>query len=393
MALDLLESAENYLTPELIQQASVLVNETPEKTERAVSCVVPTLLAGVLDSGASPAGIQKVMQMISEGGFENKLIAFTSDHADSKLNGFITSGKLIMTGLFGGRVDSITDNIARNSGIRHSSAASLMALSAPLVMGLLGREVRTNGLNGSSLMTLLMRQRESIVRNLPTGLGNLLSWQTTTNEAIPRTRISSDDTSPAPPKPNRAALWLATMMLLAGGMILISWLRTPDPQTRGRLASISLPGGARLRATETSVTYAIANYLGGQSAGDQYANEERRRFAFDSLTFSTGSAQPTDESIEILRDLATVLKAYPQANVRLEGYTDNTGDAAANRELSQQRAESIKALLVQNGVDESHIDTAGFGSDNPIASNETEAGRLSNRRTELVVQKPLVHRP
>ena len=293
-----------------------------------------------------------------------------------------------MTGLFGGRVDSITDNIARNSGIRHSSAASLMALSAPLVMGLLGREVRTNGLNGSSLMTLLMRQRESIVRNLPTGLGNLLSWQTTTNEAIPRTRISSDDIPAAPPKPNRAALWLATMMLLAGGMILISWLRTPDPQTRGRLASISLPGGSRLRATETSVTYAIANYLGGQSA-----NEERRRFAFDSLTFSTGSAQPTDESSDIIRDLATILKAYPQAKVRLEGYTDNTGDAAANRELSQQRAESIKALLVQNGVDESHIDTAGFGSDNPIASNETEAGRLSNRRTELVVQKTLVQKP
>ena len=383
MALDLLEHAENYLTPELVQRASVLVNETPEKTERALSCIVPTLLTGVLDSGASPAGIQKVMQMIGEGGVENKLIAFTSDHADSKLNGFIRSGTLIMTGLFGGRVDSITDNIARNSGIRHSSAASLMALSAPLVLALLAREVRTKGLNGTSLMTLLMGQRESIVRNLPTGLGNLLSWQTTTNGATPHTRISTDDIPAAQTNPNRAASWLATVMLLAGGMILISWLRPPDPQTRGRLAAITLPGGSTVRATETSVTYAIANYLGGQSA-----NEERRRFAFDSLNFGTGSAQPTDESIEIIRDLATILKAYPQANVRLEGYTDNTGDPAANRELSQQRAESIKALLVQNGVDESHIDTAGFGSDNPIASNETEAGRLSNRRTELVVQKP-----
>ena len=339
-----------------------------------MSCIVPTLLAGVLDSAASPAGSRQVMQMVSKGGLENKLIAFTSDQDDPNLNRFMTTGKSILIGLFGGRFDLITDNIARNSGIRQSSAASLMTLAAPLVMGLLGREIQSKGLNGSSFMTLLMEQRESIIRNLPTGVGNLLAWEATTNEM--------HDIPAASPKPNRAALWLATVMLVAGGMILISWLRTPDQQTRGRLASITLPGGFTLRASETSMTYAIANYLGGQSG-----NEDKRRFVFDSLTFATGSAQPTDESIRIIRDLATVLKAYPQATIRLEGYTDNTGDGGANRELSQQRAESIKALLVQNGVDGAHIDTAGFGSDNPIASNETEAGRLSNRRTELVVQK------
>ena len=73
MAFDLLEHAENYLTPELIKRAGVLVNETPEKTDRAMSCIVPTLLAGVLDSAASSAGTRQVMQMVTEGGFENKL--------------------------------------------------------------------------------------------------------------------------------------------------------------------------------------------------------------------------------------------------------------------------------------------------------------------------------
>ncbi|HYI97404.1 MAG TPA: OmpA family protein [Bryobacteraceae bacterium] len=386
MALNLLEHAENYLTPELIQRAGVLVNETPEKTERAMSCIVPALLAGALDSASSPAGIARLTElteMISNGGFENTLTAFTSDQAGSNLNGFVASGELIVAALFDGSADSINENIARNSGIRQGSAASLMALAAPLVMGIVGREVRDRGLSGSSMRALLIEQRESIVRNLPTGLGSLLSWQTTTTTGSPRARISSDELPVAPPKPNRAALWLATLMLLASGTVLISWLRTPDPQTRGRLASIHLPGGSTLHASETSMNYALANYL-GRHAGQ----EQERRFVFDSLKFTSGSAQPADQSIQIIRDLGMILRAYPQATVRLEGYTDNTGDAAANKELSQQRAESIKALLVQNGVDASHIETAGLGSDNPIGSNDTEAGRLINRRTELVVHKP-----
>ncbi|HVI85061.1 MAG TPA: OmpA family protein [bacterium] len=71
----------------------------------------------------------------------------------------------------------------------------------------------------------------------------------------------------------------------------------------------------------------------------------------------------------------------------MDGYTDNTGDAAANKKLSLDRANAVKDLLMKGGVEESRMTTQGFGQDNPIASNDTEEGKAKNRRLELVVEK------
>lgn len=73
--------------------------------------------------------------------------------------------------------------------------------------------------------------------------------------------------------------------------------------------------------------------------------------------------------------------------VQLAGHTDNTGDPEANKKLSVDRAAAVKDLLVAGGIDASRIDTAGWGQEKPIASNETEEGRAKNRRTELVLTK------
>ena len=73
--------------------------------------------------------------------------------------------------------------------------------------------------------------------------------------------------------------------------------------------------------------------------------------------------------------------------VEIAGYTDNTGDPAANVQLSQQRAEAVRAALVQAGVDPSILVAKGYGSANPVAGNDTLEGRFRNRRIEYRVVK------
>jgi len=73
--------------------------------------------------------------------------------------------------------------------------------------------------------------------------------------------------------------------------------------------------------------------------------------------------------------------------VEIGGYTDNTGDPAANMQLSQQRAEAVRAALVQAGVDPSMLVAKGYGSASPIAGNDSLEGRLRNRRIEYRVLK------
>ena len=82
------------------------------------------------------------------------------------------------------------------------------------------------------------------------------------------------------------------------------------------------------------------------------------------------------------------MKAYPNVHVRVGGYTDNQGDAAANLKLSQDRANVVMAQLVGRGIDASRLDAKGYGEDHPVADNSTVEGRAANRRIALrVTQK------
>jgi K(+)-stimulated pyrophosphate-energized sodium pump len=88
-----------------------------------------------------------------------------------------------------------------------------------------------------------------------------------------------------------------------------------------------------------------------------------------------------------VNSLVAVLTAYPAVSVGLEGYTDNTGDADANKKLSLDRAVAVKNIMTKGGIDDARISTTGYGQENPITSNDTEQGRAKNRRLELVVVK------
>jgi K(+)-stimulated pyrophosphate-energized sodium pump len=108
-------------------------------------------------------------------------------------------------------------------------------------------------------------------------------------------------------------------------------------------------------------------------------------FNFDRLEFETGSATLTPRSRQQLVDVARILNAYPNARVQIAGYTDNTGDEAANMALSRGRAESVMNALRENGASAANLSARGLGSQNPIADNATDEGRARNRRVTLTV--------
>jgi outer membrane protein OmpA-like peptidoglycan-associated protein len=103
------------------------------------------------------------------------------------------------------------------------------------------------------------------------------------------------------------------------------------------------------------------------------------------VLFDTGSANLKPTARERLAKVAGILIAYPDIRVEVDGYTDSTGGALFNEQLSQKRADSVRSYMDQQGVPPSSITTRGLGQSNPIASNETSTGRQQNRRVELVV--------
>jgi outer membrane protein OmpA-like peptidoglycan-associated protein len=117
--------------------------------------------------------------------------------------------------------------------------------------------------------------------------------------------------------------------------------------------------------------------------GCPIVEEIRADLVLEGVNFKSGSAELTPESTAVLDEVADSLKAWPEVRVEVGGYTDSSGPAELNRDLSQQRAGSVRQYLIDQGVEASRVTAVGYGEDRPIADNSTREGRAANRRVEL----------
>ena len=387
MAVNLVELAKGYLTPDIIQKAASFAGESESATQKAMSGIVPTLIAGLANQASTTSGAEKLSRMLDTGKYDGSALnnlgsLFSGGETTRKA---VTEGKDILGSLLGNKTEGLVDQIARFAGIRTGSASSLLALAVPLIMNLLGRQRSTIGQSPSALASLLGEQKGFLSSLLPAGIGSLLGW-TGYETARPR-----ETTAYVAPK-RETESWFVPLLVLSGIVLAaLAWLLSrPSPvqeipvaaRPAARMTDMSLPDGMKVSVPEGSFNYSLHQWLAGTTD-----TTVPKRFVFDNLNFETGSTKLTPDSVPTVNSLVVILKAYPAVAVRLEGHTDNTGDAAANKKLSLDRAIVVKEIMITGGVADARIGTDGYGEENPIASNQTDEGRAKNRRTELVVEK------
>lgn len=108
----------------------------------------------------------------------------------------------------------------------------------------------------------------------------------------------------------------------------------------------------------------------------------------ENILFDKGQSKiRSDAEANLKQIMASISKRYGSGNVRVYGYTDSEGDANANKELAQQRADAVKGWLQSNGIGADRISVNAIGESQPVASNNTTEGREQNRRVEIVVRK------
>jgi OmpA-OmpF porin, OOP family len=387
MAVNLVELAKGYLTSEVVQKAASFAGESEPATQKAMNGIVPTLIAALANQASTTGGAEKLSQILDSGNYDggalnNLASLFGGGETTQKA---IAEGKNILSSLFGGKTEGLVDQIARWAGVRTGSASSLLALAVPFIMNLLGRQRATIGRSPAALASLLGDQKSFLGSLLPTGIASFLGWSGYERARQPE---------PAYVEPKRETPpWLVPLLVLGGiVLVLLAWfLSRPTPVRETTVASrpavkmtdVELPGGVKISLPEGSFNYSLNQWLAGTSD-----TAVPKRFVFDNLNFETGSTQLTSDSVPTVDSLVVIMKAYPSVVVRLEGYTDNTGDADANKKLSLDRAVAVKEMMVKGGIAEVRIiGTDGYGQEKPIAPNDTEEGRAKNRRTELVVEK------
>ncbi|MCU0353341.1 MAG: DUF937 domain-containing protein [Cytophagales bacterium] len=441
--MNLIETLQGFITPDVIGKAAGMLGESESGVGKAMSGVLPGLLASVISKGSTEQGADDVLGMIREGNFGGGNLEGVSNLFG---NGFETNpmmvvGKNLLGGLLGDKAGLLGSAIASFSGVKESSATSLMSMAAPLVMGLLGKEVASKGLNASGLMGLLAGQKDSVAALLPAGLGSVLGFgsfsgigEKVAGAFSGATADVKDLTAGTPatasntfgaPKPTYTEekggsnwwLWLLGLAaLVIGGFYFLRGCNETPKVTETAEATIdTISAGAdammeSVSASIKSVTGADLGSLMARKLADgtelnipesgvegrllafiedsTKAVDKTTWFDFDRLLFDTGKATLKFDSSgteEQLTNIVAILKAYPKVNLKIGGYTDNTGDAKANLKLSGDRAKTVMDELVKRGIDAKRLASEGYGDQFPVASNDTPEGRQQNRRVSCRV--------
>jgi outer membrane protein OmpA-like peptidoglycan-associated protein len=398
MASNLLESLSAYVTPDLLGRIGSALGESPGSVSKGMGAVLPALLGGVANRSQDPTDFRQIFSLISDPSNDGSVLRDPAGLVKSLSGGDGSLASLaprLLTLLFGGRTDAIAQAVAQYAGVKSTSASSLIRLGAPLVLGFLGDRVRREGLGANALASLLGSQRGAIASALPGGLASVLG--TAAPRAAEKPRAAPRSYEPA----RRGPRWL---LPLAVGLAVLAGLwgltrggderrpaeRVADapaattpavaapPPTAGVLRR-SLPNGVQITVPNASLENQVLTFLTDSGRPlDTWFN-------FDRVLFETDSAALKPSSREQLGNVAEILKAYPSVRVKVGGYTDNTGDAGTNLELSRARANSVRDELVSLGVAADRVEAEGYGQEHPVATNDTEAGRAQNRRIAMRV--------
>ncbi len=462
MSINLLDMLKDQVTGSLAQGAAGFLGESESGITKALGeGIFPSLLGSMLNKGGTEEGATGLLNALKDhdGGVLDNIGGLFGGGSDA-VAGLMNGGSGILSMLLGNQVGNIVDMVAKLAGLKGSTASSLLKMAAPMLMGMVGKHVRKNGLGVSGLMDLLSGQKEHVKAAAPSGWNplDMLSGAvgSVTGAAGAVVGGAGDVVGAAADKVGDAARgtvdagkkvvsgaadlagkgvnaagdvaggavktggsilrWLLPIFLLLMGLAWFFGFKTgcnavdstvdkandltetvvegagdvvgdvasgAMDMAKGAFGAVNEAAKAALDGVEWaagSVGSQMMDFIDNGFEGDG-------RFTFNNLTFDSGSAAISGETGLEVDNLAKILMAYPDAKLNIEGYTDNTGDAAANVELSKARAEAVKARLAVAGIDGARITTVGYGADNPVADNATPEGRAKNRRIEVTLAK------
>jgi len=368
----ILESVKGMLGPQIVNGVSSQLNEPTGVVQRGLEEGSAALLAGIGSKADQPGFMQQIFSFIKN---PANYLAFAGVPAAAAAGGL---GSQLLSTVFGSNQGAVADGIARETGMSAGKATALLGMAAPMVLGMLGRTVQATGMDASQLGQSLKSEMPGLTSYLPAGLRSFFG------------RAPAVATMPAAvaQEAAKARRWVWPVLGLIALALIAFWIfhRAPsipsiDTSGLGAFFSTKLPDGTELNIPQNGIENKLITFLNDSSR----PVDNTTWFNFDRLLFDSNSATLQPQSQEQLNNIVAILKAYPNAQVKIGGYTDNTGDPTANQTLSQNRAKNVADAIVAGGIDPSRLQSQGYGDQYPVADNSTPEGRAQNRRIALLV--------
>ncbi len=430
MSLNIIDLIKGQLGPALVSQAASQFGESESGISKAIGGLLPAVVGGLANNSDNPNVLDAIKNASSNGILGNLI-------GDSATSPWITT---LLSSIFGDKLSGLVNSIATYAGISHSTSNSLLNLVTGATVGSVGKYAADNNLDQSGISSLLNDQKGIVSTLLPAGLSlaslNVGDWakgyafdndkdaiNMPTQEAPveqPKIQVtrSTAETGTFPDRNTNegGSIWkwlLPLLLLITAGYFL--WKQCEKKETTTTTTVNDSTGTVTETTTVTSDTAgtttvtkvdenidlngtALKGYKGGMEdqmimflKSDGYKNAaddsvlKDKWYDFDHVNFKTGSSTQLEAGSEgQLQNLVAILKAYPDAKIKIGGYTDKTGNEATNLKISKDRATFIKDWLGKQGVGSQVLDAEGYGSKfAKVDAKATDTERAIDRKMSV----------
>lgn len=431
MSLNVIDLIKGQLGPALVSQAASQFGESESGISKAIGGMLPAVVGGLANNSDNPGVLDAITNASSSGILGNLMGGASSSPVISNL----------LTSIFGDKISGIVNAIATYAGISNNSSSSLLNLVTGATVGSIGKYAADHNLDKSGISNLLGEQKGIVSSLLPAGLSlaslNMGDWakgykfdndndaiRTTASEE-PKIEVTRSTTSEGT-NPNRnnneggGSIWkwlLPLLLLIAAGYFL--WKQCDKKQTTTTTTTTDSTDSKRDTAatttpmdTSASTVAPVAKtdenidlngvmlkgYKGGmedqmitflksgnyKNAADDAALKDKW-YDFDHVNFKMGSSTDLEAGSQgQLDNLVAILKAFPDAKIKIGGYTDKVGNEANNVKLSKARAEFIKSALAKAGVGAQVLEAEGYGSQfAKVDPKASDAERAADRKMSV----------
>lgn len=359
--------------------------ESEQSVSRGLEASLATLLSGLSDKAGDSNVLQKIVDLASKAPADIPASTLAQSNLSDRASPLLSGGKHLLSLVFSGKESAVVSTIGMNSNLRTGTASALMTVAAQALVGWIAKRIRDNGLTANGLGDILQKESASFRSTLPASFHDLFPTAAATGYVPPRARAVTHAPSRLP--------WLTGLVLaiLVLGTLWYSYLARQNAPNRkflaisglGSFVNRSLPNGTTMNVRENGVESHLLAFIQDPNR----TPDKTTWFDFDRLLFDTGSATLQEQSQEQLKNIASILRAYPNVRIKIGGYTDNVGDAGQNLKLSQDRADEVMAELVRLGIAQDRLAAQGYGENHPIADNSTPEGRAMNRRISMLIEQ------
>jgi outer membrane protein OmpA-like peptidoglycan-associated protein len=396
MSLDLLNTVKGLFTGDVISQSAARLGESEAAIQKAVSGIIPTVLTGLLHKAGPQDDASGALDIVRDAAGANSTSTILSS-LQSGTDSWVSRGMEWLQSLFGSKVSTVVGAIATFAGIKATSANALLNAATPATLGVAGEYAASENLTPTGFQAYLSGQKDTILAAVPSGfnlagllgLGSLSELNKRLSGVTGAAGARVADMGTTATRTAGSNRWIWSLILILVAIILLWYLArgcgggtatdtvtdsaVTDTMVDTAIAQVSeevteppretikvtLPDGVTLDAYKGGIEEQLVAFLKDDSkkAGKDVW------FDFDNLNFKTGSAELTEESRQQVQNIAAILKAFPNAKIKIGGYTDRSGDSLANIQLSQARADTVLASLKRLSTAGQQLDGAeGYGS-------------------------------